>query len=89
MATMDSVKDRAGDAKDQIEKLRQQVEALMSERVTPALADAAGRVESVARQAGSIARDQTEAVSSRVREQPIIAILISGVAGFLLGRLFR
>jgi ElaB/YqjD/DUF883 family membrane-anchored ribosome-binding protein len=89
MTTMDNVRDRAGDAKDQIEKLRQQVEALMNERVSPALADAAGRVESAARSGVAMARDQKEAVSSRVREQPMIAVAIAAVAGFLLGRLFR
>ncbi len=89
MTTMDNVRERAGDAKEQIEKLRQQVESLMSERVSPALHDAAGRAEAAARSGMAMARDQKEAVSSRVREQPMVAIVIAGVAGFLLGRLFR
>ncbi len=89
MTTMDNVRERAGDAKEQIEKLRQQVEALMNDRVSPALSDAAGRAEAAARSGMAMARDQKEAVSSRVREQPMMAIVIAGVAGFLLGRLFR
>jgi ElaB/YqjD/DUF883 family membrane-anchored ribosome-binding protein len=89
MATMDSVGNTASDAKEQIAQLRRQVEQLMSERVTPVLADAAGRAESAARQATDIAREQAEAVSSRVREQPLLAILIAAGAGYLVGRLFR
>jgi ElaB/YqjD/DUF883 family membrane-anchored ribosome-binding protein len=57
--------------------------------VTPILADAAGRAEAAARQATDLAREQAEAVSSRVREQPLLAVLIAGVAGYLVGRLFR
>jgi ElaB/YqjD/DUF883 family membrane-anchored ribosome-binding protein len=89
MATMDSVGNTASDAKEQIAQLRRQVEQLVSERVTPVLADAAGRAESAARQATDIAREQAEAVSSRVREQPLLAILIAAGAGYLVGRLFR
>jgi len=86
MATMDSVK---SDARDQIAQLRQQVEMLMNERITPAVASAAGRAQDYARTAGDMAREQGEAVSSRVREQPLIAIAIAGAVGFLLGRIFR
>jgi len=89
MATMDTVSNAAADAKEQIAQLRQQVEQLMSERVTPVLAHAAGRAEAAARQAGGMAREQAEAVSTRVREQPLLAILIAAGAGFLIGRLFR
>jgi len=86
MATMDSV---TNDAKEQIAQLRRQVEQLMSERVTPVLADAAGRAQAVAQSATDMARDQAEAVSTRVRQQPLLAILIAAGAGYLVGRLFR
>lgn len=89
MATMDSVSEKAYDAKEQIAQLRRQVEQLMSERVTPALADAAQRAEAVARSATDMAREQAEVVSSRVREQPLLAILIAAATGYLIGRLFR
>lgn len=89
MATMDSVSEKTYDAKEQIAQLRRQVEQLMSERVTPALADAAQRAEAVARSATDMAREQAEAVSSRVREQPLMAILIAAATGYLIGRLFR
>ncbi|HJS84586.1 MAG TPA: hypothetical protein VJ779_03930 [Acetobacteraceae bacterium] len=75
----------AEDVTEQVAKLRAQVETLMRERVTPALADAADRAES----AMGTARHQAEAVSGRVREQPIIAVLIAAAIGFLAARVLR
>ena len=76
---------RVDDVTEQVAKLRAQVEALMHERVTPALADAAGRAET----AVGAARHQAEAVSGRVREQPIIAVLVAAAIGFLAARVLR
>ena len=81
--------DTAQDAKEQIAQLREQVQTLMSERVTPALASAAGQAEQYARQAKDVYDDQTEALSERVRESPMIAILIASGIGYLLGRIAR
>jgi ElaB/YqjD/DUF883 family membrane-anchored ribosome-binding protein len=89
MTSMDNVSEKAFDAKEQISQLRRQVEQLMSERVTPALSDAAQRAEAAARTAAETAREQAEMVSSRVREQPLLAILIAAATGYLIGRLFR
>lgn len=58
MPTTDSISDRANDAQEQIAELRRQVEQLMNERVTPALADAAERVETTARNVAETARGQ-------------------------------
>ena len=73
----------------QIARLREQVEALMKDRVTPALADAAGRAESAVYGAAGVVRDQADAVSGKVREQPLLAILIAAAVGFVLGRTIR
>ena len=89
MAATDRIDETAQDAKAQIAQLRQQVEQLMSERVTPVLADAAGRAEAAARQATDFTRDQAAALSGRVRDQPITAVLVAAAAGYLIGRLFR
>jgi ElaB/YqjD/DUF883 family membrane-anchored ribosome-binding protein len=77
------------DTNVQIARLREQVEALMKDRVTPALADAAGRAESAVYGAAGVVRDQADAVSGKVREQPLLAILIAAAAGFVLGRTIR
>ncbi len=89
MSMVDTVSDKAGDAKEQIAKLREQVETLMRDRVTPALADAAGRAESTARAAADLAQDKAEALSGRVRDQPIIAVLVAAGVGYLVGRITR
>lgn len=81
--------DISGDAKEQIAQLRDQVQQLMSERVTPALANAAGQAEAYARQAKDVYDDQTEALSERVRESPLVAVLLATGVGYLLGRIAR
>ena len=89
MALSDTANYDAQEAKEQIAQLRDQVQTLMSERITPALANAAGQAEDYARQARDMATDQAEMLSDRVRESPIVAILIAAGAGYLLGRIAR
>ena len=81
--------DLSGDAKEQIAQLRSQVQSLMNDRVTPALASAAGTAEDYARQARDMYDDQTEMLSERVRSSPIVAVLIATGIGYLLGRIAR
>lgn len=73
------------DAAEQIAKLREQVELLMRERVAPVLADVADRAET----AMGAMKGQAEAISGRVRDQPIIAVLVAIGVGFALGRVLR
>jgi ElaB/YqjD/DUF883 family membrane-anchored ribosome-binding protein len=89
MAYADNAKDKMEDATAQIARLREQVEALMKDRITPAVADAAGRAENAMYGAAGAVRDQAEAVSGRVREQPLVAVLIAAAVGFVLGRAMR
>jgi ElaB/YqjD/DUF883 family membrane-anchored ribosome-binding protein len=89
MSPSDTMSDKANDAKEQIAKLREQVETLMRDRVTPALARAAGRVEHAARATSDMAQEQAEAISGRVREQPLIALLVAAGVGYLIGRIVR
>jgi ElaB/YqjD/DUF883 family membrane-anchored ribosome-binding protein len=90
MATFtEAAMNKAEDATSQIARLREQVEALMKDRVTPAVAEAAGRAESAVYGAAGKVRDQAEVVSGRVREQPLLAILIAAGVGYVLGRVTR
>jgi ElaB/YqjD/DUF883 family membrane-anchored ribosome-binding protein len=77
------------DAQAQIVRLREQVEALMKERVTPAVAGFAGRAESAVHSASDVVRDQAHVVSGRVKEQPLTAILIAAAVGWIIGRAMR
>jgi ElaB/YqjD/DUF883 family membrane-anchored ribosome-binding protein len=85
----ETANNKVEDATTQIARLREQVEALMKDRVTPALADAAGRAESAVYGAADVVREQADNVSGRVREQPLTAILIAVGIGFVLGRALR
>lgn len=89
MAYVDDAKGKMEDATAQIARLREQVELLMKERVTPALAEAAGRAETAMYGAAGVVRDQAEAMSGRVREAPLVAILIAAGIGYVLGRAMR
>ena len=89
MADADESRGKMEDATAQIARLREQVESLMKERVTPALAEAAGRAESAMYGAAGMVKDQAEAMSGRVRDQPLVAILIAAGIGFVIGRAIR
>lgn len=75
------------DAKDELAKLRAQVERLMQDRVTPALAGAADQVQDYASRARETIEDQADALSDTVRERPLVALGIAAAAGYLIGRL--
>lgn len=84
-----TINDAADDAKEQIQQLKAQVQSLMNDRVTPALANAADTAQTYARQAQDMYEDQTEMLSDRVRESPLIAVLLATGVGYLLGRIAR
>ncbi len=77
------------DTREQLLYLRNQVEQLLNERVTPALADAAERAETVVHTARDYTTAKAEDVSKKVKGQPLIAVAISAAVGYLLGRIAR
>jgi ElaB/YqjD/DUF883 family membrane-anchored ribosome-binding protein len=89
MAFANDTRGKIDDAQAQIVRLREQVEALMKDRVTPAVADFAGRAETAVNTASGAMRDQAQAMSGRVKDQPLLAIVIAAAAGWLIGRVMR
>ncbi len=89
MAVSDKAKDVAQDTQEQLQSLRTMVEQLLNERVTPALADAAGKAETAVSSARDLTNTQVANVSEKVRGKPLIAIAISTAVGYLLGRISR
>jgi ElaB/YqjD/DUF883 family membrane-anchored ribosome-binding protein len=81
--------DLSGAARDEIAVLREKVETLMSERVTPMMAGMADRAEHVARGAADRMNVQVDRLSSTVREQPITSLAIAGAIGFFAAMLLR
>jgi ElaB/YqjD/DUF883 family membrane-anchored ribosome-binding protein len=86
MAAYDNVRD---DTVRQLRQLREQVNDLMEERVSPVLSDAADRATSAAKRARAYTSDQADYVGERVRDQPLIAIGVAAAVGYALGRLTR
>lgn len=71
---------------EQLDTLRTQVQQLLENYVNPRLLDAAERTDHAVANARKIKDHEIENVSTRVRAQPIAAVLISAVVGFLAGR---
>lgn len=89
MTIGNSMNDGAQDAKEQIAQLREQVQRLMDERVSPAIAEAAERAQKAVSTAAETYSEQAEALSGRVREAPLTAMLMAAGIGYLLGRITR
>ena len=89
MTFASEARDKFGDAEVQIARLKEQVEALMKDRVGPAVSDFAGRAEAAAHTARGAVKEQAQMVSGRVKEQPLVAILIAAAAGWIIGRVMR
>jgi ElaB/YqjD/DUF883 family membrane-anchored ribosome-binding protein len=69
--------------------LRDKVEALMAERVTPAMSSLAEQAEEIAAEAAHTVRTQTGRVSEAVREHPFAALGTAAAVGFILAVLAR
>lgn len=89
----DVAKDMARDAKDmaqsELASLRAKVEALMADRVSPALAGIADRAESLAHDATDTVKRQSDSLASAVRSQPFAAVGAAALAGIAIGLLIR
>jgi ElaB/YqjD/DUF883 family membrane-anchored ribosome-binding protein len=83
---------------EKIADLRRKVEALMEERVTPAVSRVAGRAQDYAERAQHVARDfsgqvsdtarkEADTVASLVKERPFTSIAMAAGLGYLLARL--
>jgi ElaB/YqjD/DUF883 family membrane-anchored ribosome-binding protein len=77
------------DAAAEIAKLREQVEGLMRDRVTPVIGQALHSAESAAKAAGDEMRHQAARLTGSVQEKPLAALALAAVAGFVLASLLR
>jgi len=89
MAFANDTRGKLDDAQAQIARLREQVEGLMKDRVTPAVSDFTGRAESAMHSAGGVVKDQAQMVSGKVKDQPFVAIMIAAAVGWAIGRVMR
>ena len=61
----------------------------MKDRVTPAVSDFAAGQKVPSIKASGAVRDQAQMVSGRVKDQPLIAIMIAAAVGWVIGRVMR
>jgi len=89
MTIQDLANTTAHDAAAEIAKLREQVESLMRDRVTPVFGNAVHSAEQAAKAASDEMRHQAARLSDTVQEKPLAALALAGVAGFVLASLMR
>lgn len=83
----DAAANVADDASDELAKLRAQVETLLNERVTPALASMADSAEGYAREAKAAVQVQADRASAAIQERPLTIVTAIAACAFLLGKL--
>ncbi len=79
----------ASDTGEQIRQLRAQLDALMADRIQPAIAAAAETATKGVQRAGKLAEEEIEVVSTHVRNRPLTSILAAAAVGYLIARLTR
>jgi ElaB/YqjD/DUF883 family membrane-anchored ribosome-binding protein len=89
MSQIKDVSDHGEDTLSQIARLREQIETLMRDKVSPAVGSAATRAQAAAGDAADILSDRADALGGAIRQQPLAAVCIAAVVGFLLGRIGR
>jgi ElaB/YqjD/DUF883 family membrane-anchored ribosome-binding protein len=77
------------DAQAEIAALREKVDALMQNRVAPAVSAMADQAQAAAQAATDTVRHQMNRLSDTVREQPLTALGVAALAGFVLAALVR
>jgi ElaB/YqjD/DUF883 family membrane-anchored ribosome-binding protein len=76
-------------ARDELRALRDQVNQLMEDRLSPAFADASKRATEAAHRARAYTEDYADAAADRVRDRPLVAIGVAAAVGFLFGRITK
>lgn len=89
MAISDTIRREGDKAEAELSRLRDKAETIMDERVTPAVAAIAGQAGHAAQAAQQTLRSNVDALSERVRAQPLTALGFAALAGFVLAALTR
>ena len=79
----------AADADTEIARLREKVETLMTDRVTPAVTQLASQAEDAAHAATDKVRENAERLSDTIKAQPLTAVGVAALVGFLFAGLVR
>ncbi len=85
----DTPRTYAMDADAEIARLREKVETLMTDRVTPAVTQLASHAEDAAHAATDKVRENAERLSETIKAQPLTAVGVAALVGFLFAGLVR
>ena len=85
----DTARNYTVDADAEIARLREKVETLMTDRVTPAVTQLASQAEGVAQAATDKVRENAERLSDTIKAQPLTAVGVAALVGFLFAGLVR
>jgi ElaB/YqjD/DUF883 family membrane-anchored ribosome-binding protein len=77
------------DVQAEIARLRAQLDSLLQDRVSPALAEAASQAEDMAAEARDQIAEQAAALARTVRERPLVSLAAAAAAGFVLAKLLE
>jgi ElaB/YqjD/DUF883 family membrane-anchored ribosome-binding protein len=86
MALFRNLRAHLADTHAQIHELQGQVEALVNNRLTPIAAGTADRVRSTSGDVWGNAVQQAKMMPRRVRQQPLLSILMAAALGWVIGR---
>ncbi len=87
--TSEAIDSAQSDLSDQIQRLRSQLDTLLSDRVEPAMRQASARLSTAAQGASKVASEEVDMVSQHVRGRPITYVLAAAAVGYILARLTR
>jgi len=89
VATASTSSGSTEDPKSHLQRLRQEVDELTADRVSPVVADLSARAHHTLDETTAAVRGQTQVVSERIRQRPFVAIAIGVAVGFVLSRMIR
>lgn len=89
MAISDTIRREGENVEAELSRLRDKAETIMHERVTPAVAQLAEQAGEAAQAAQHTLRTNVDALTERVRAQPLTALGVAALAGFVLAALTR
>jgi ElaB/YqjD/DUF883 family membrane-anchored ribosome-binding protein len=77
------------DVQAELARLRAQLDSLLEDRVSPALAEAAAQAQDMAGEARDQIAEQAAALARTVRDRPLASLAIAAGVGFVLARLLE
>ncbi len=89
MASNPNLEASLQDAQSQIKDLRRELESMMSNRVQPAMREAASQASDAMDRASKRAQEEAESAADYVRARPFTTVAAAVVLGYIAARILR